>query len=302
MFSENQINQKIEVPRENNKRFINGTQSERLISNKSNYSRISTPKKQISCTENLTSKSTFSTRVEFPNTSEIIALPEKLLILDTETTSLSPTDGNCIEIGAILFHLRHRATLSQIAFLLPCENNPSYSLNGISAETTRLIYPWEAGLSYFLTLVESSDLIVAHNASFDRQWFGIDPLPIINKPWLCSMQDINWPVQRSLRSNPSIRDLALAYGVPVWSTHRALTDCLYMSQVFERCPELETLIQNGLEPRQIYKAQLSYQDRHLAREAGFHWNHPVKGAWTRRLSAKEVISLSFPVELIDSSL
>jgi DNA polymerase-3 subunit epsilon len=43
------------------------------------------------------------------------------------------------------------------------------------------------------------------------------------------------------------------------------------------------------------KAQVSYDDRQLARDAGFRWNDPVKGAWTRRLSAREVGELPFPV-------
>jgi len=96
-----------------------------------------------------------------------------------------------------------------------------------------------------------------------------------------------------------VRDLALAYGVPVWAAHRALTDCIYLAQVFERCPELETLLLQGLEPRRLYRARLSYEERHRAREAGFRWNEPVSGAWSRRLSEREAASLGFPVVPVD---
>jgi DNA polymerase-3 subunit epsilon len=92
-----------------------------------------------------------------------------------------------------------------------------------------------------------------------------------------------------------VRDLALAYGVPVWAAHRALTDCIYLAQVFERCAELELLLEQGLEPRRLYRARVSYEERHRAREAGFRWNDPVSGAWTRRLSEREAEGLSFPV-------
>jgi DNA polymerase-3 subunit epsilon len=40
---------------------------------------------------------------------------------------------------------------------------------------------------------------------------------------------------------------------------------------------------------------VSYEERHRAREAGFRWNDPVSGAWTRRLSQREVERLDFPV-------
>jgi DNA polymerase-3 subunit epsilon len=154
-------------------------------------------------------------------------------------------------------------------------------------------------LQWFEALLASADLVVAHNAAFDRQWFGIAPLPSIHKPWLCTMDDIRWPAERNLRANPSVRDLALAYSVPVWAAHRALTDCIYLAQVFERCDDLEQLVQQGLEPRRLYRARLSYEERHRAREAGFRWNEPVSGAWSRRLSEREAALLPFPVVPVD---
>ena len=113
------------------------------------------------------------------------------------------------------------------------------------------------------------------------------------------MEDLRWPAERQLRSRPSVRDLALAYGVPVWSAHRALTDCIYLAEVFARCDDLETMLLYGLEPRQLVRAKVSYDERHLAREAGFRWNDPVKGAWTRRLSQRDINSLNFPIEAIE---
>ena len=221
--------------------------------------------------------------------------PQRLLILDTETTGLDPEQHHCIEVGAVLFDVPHRAVLSQVSFLLPCESNDAEAINGIAAPVSRLPQPWQSGLACFEALLESADVVLAHNAAFDRQWFGHGPLPGINKPWLCSMEDLRWPAERQLRPNPSVRDLALAYGVPVWAAHRALTDCIYLAQVFERCAELEQLVAEGLEPRRLYRARVSYEERHRAREAGFRWNDPVSGAWTRRLSQREVERLDFPV-------
>ena len=227
-------------------------------------------------------------------------LPERLLILDTETTGLDPERDCCIEIGAVLFDLPRRSVLSQVSLLLPCDQNPAQAVNGIEPALTQQPQPWQQGLQWFEALLASADLVVAHNAAFDRQWFGIAPLPPIHKPWLCTMEDIRWPAERRLRSNPSVRDLALAYSVPVWAAHRALTDCIYLAQVFERCSDLEQLVQQGLEPRRLYRARLSYEERHQAREAGFRWNEPVSGAWSRRLSEREAALLPFPVVPVDA--
>ena len=46
------------------------------------------------------------------------------------------------------------------------------------------------------------------------------------------------------------------------------------------------------------RARVSYDDRHLARDAGFRWNDPVKGAWSRRISAR-ADELPFPVSSVE---
>ena len=221
--------------------------------------------------------------------------PEYLLIIDTETTGLDPENDQCIEIGVILFYVPKRSVLAQQSFLIPCEINEAESINRIPAEITRVPQSVDKGLEYFKALLGCSDVLVAHNAAFDKQWFGKNRLPAISKPWICTMEDISWPKERQLRSRPSVRDLALSYGVPVWNAHRALTDCIYISEVFQRCEDLELLLRQGMEPRKLMRAKVSYDERHLAKEAGFKWNEPIRGAWTRRLSAREVANLTFPV-------
>ena len=236
-----------------------------------------------------------------PTTGAEPLAPRALLILDTETTGLNPDQGQCIEVGAILFAVPERAVLSQVSFLLPCDHNPAQAINGIAAEVTRLHQPWQAGLDCFGAMVEHCDAVLAHNATFDRQWFtGGGMLPPIARPWICSMEDIHWPAERQLRPTPSVRDLALAYGVPVWAAHRALTDCIYLAQVLERCEPLEQLLLAALEPRQLFRAKLGYSERHQAKQAGFRWNDPVPGAWTRRLSLREARALPFAVQAVET--
>jgi DNA polymerase-3 subunit epsilon len=217
------------------------------------------------------------------------------LIVDTETTGLSPAKGRCIEVGAVLFHVPSRAVLSQLSFLLPCNSNPAERVNGIAAAVTRLEQPRGQFLTCLEAMAAAADVLVAHNAAFDRQWFGREELPPLQRPWLCSMEDIRWPAERHLRATPSVRDLALAYGVPVWAAHRALTDCIYIAQVFEREEHLETLLQQALLPRKLYRARLAYDQRHLAKEAGFRWNEGVQGAWSKRLTEAERGLLPFEV-------
>ena len=222
--------------------------------------------------------------------------PVRLLIVDTETSGLDPATGKCLEVGAVLFDVPHRAVLSQLSFLLPASANPAQHVNGIDPAVTRLEQPWRQSLQMLDAMVAGADAVLAHNAAFDRQWFGIEPLPALDHPWICSMDDIHWPADRQLKPRPSLQALALAYGVPVWAAHRALTDCIYLAQVLERCADLEQLLVEAQEPRQLFRAQLSYAERFRAKQAGFRWNDPVAGAWSRRLSEREARSLPFPVQ------
>ena len=95
-------------------------------------------------------------------------LPHRLLILDTETTGLDPQRDHCIELGAVLFDLPRRSVLSQVSLLLPCDQNPAQAVNGIDPVLTQQPQPWQQGLQWFEALLASADLVVAHNAAFDR--------------------------------------------------------------------------------------------------------------------------------------
>jgi len=224
---------------------------------------------------------------------------KKILILDTETTGLDEHKDEVIEIGCILFDVSFKCVLSQVSFLFPVNNNEAEHVNGISAAVTNISQPWEDGLNFFLKLVDCSDLIVAHNVEFDKKWFGKGRLPQLNKTWICSLEDINWSFQKSLKTRPSVTDLALSFSIPVWSLHRALSDCFYISEVFKKCDNLEEILLKATEPRFLYKALISYEDRSLAKNAGFRWNSPVQGAWSRKLTIEEAKNLDFRVEILN---
>ena len=106
------------------------------------------------------------------------------------------------------------------------------------------------------------------------------------------MEDFDWP--RVSRSRPAVTHLALAYGVPVWAAHRALTDCIYLAQVMEREPELEALLIQALEPKRLYMAMVSYDDRQKAKDAGFRWDGDQR-RWLRKLKESQTSTLDFAV-------
>lgn len=217
--------------------------------------------------------------------------PTILFVLDTETTGIDPTTDSLVEVGAVLFSVPHRAVIQQVSFLLPCTANPAQQVNRIAPELTRLA-DCSLALEMFQQMASDADAFIAHNAAFDAAF--IDPLltPALRSlPWICTCEGIRWP---GLRLNPSLTDLALAYGVPVWAAHRALTDCTYLAQVLARDPLLKAHLAQGLEPRRLVVAQVSYDEREQAKAAGFRWD-PTTKQWSRRCSQSEIDELGFPV-------
>ena len=221
-----------------------------------------------------------------------------ILIIDTETTGLDEKKDAVIEVGCILFNVPSKSVLSQLSFLLPVKNNQAEFINKISVEVSNITQPWNESLNLFLMLVNHADYLVAHNVEFDKKWFNDKNLPLLDKKWICSLDDMDWSFIKSLKSRPSVTDLSLAFNIPVWNLHRALSDCYYLSEVFKRCENLQDILISASQPRYLYKAIVSYEDRTLAKNAGFRWNSPIQGAWTRRLSENEATNLDFKVEIL----
>ena len=69
--------------------------------------------------------------------------PKILLILDLETTGLSPEKYRCIELGAVLFSVSMRTILSQVSTLFPVDKNPAQRINRISPEASQRPQPWQ---------------------------------------------------------------------------------------------------------------------------------------------------------------
>ena len=222
---------------------------------------------------------------------------KKILIVDTETTGLDPTDGAVvIEVAGILFDVELRDVVAQCSFLLPSKTNDAERVNRIRPELTRsapkVMSPM---LKAFYAMAHAADYAVAHNADFDRKWFGDGgSLPALELRWICTMDDVKWP-RNTKRGRPSVVSLALDYEVPVWAAHRALTDCVYLAEVMKREPDLTRLLIEALEPRKVYVAMLPYEKRQQCKDAGFVWDQIVPKAWAKKMRPSEAEQLEFPV-------
>lgn len=133
-----------------------------------------------------------------------------ILIVDTETTGLSPKTDRVVEVAGVLYSLEHASVVRSFASLIRTpDGNAAEEINGISpalladAATPDADEVWEA----MRVLACSAECIVAHHADFDHEFcvgrLDVEVLDADGRmrpiPWVCSMDDIEWPRRSTSR-------------------------------------------------------------------------------------------------------
>lgn len=232
-----------------------------------------------------------------------------IAILDTETSGLDPKRDELLEVAVATFDLDLGAMVEMHSYLLFAEKNAAEAINGIAPELLKRHgrhFDCDRDLHAAQDIARvllRADAVVAWNAAFDRPWIEgmltrLDVLGPHTLKWACAMDDMEWP--RSSTSK-SLVAMALAHGVGVVDAHRATSDVLTLARMFQRAQELGAdlpdMLARALRPRCEYRAAVSYDQRDLAKRAGFRWDADRK-SWFKRLVVGEVPELPFAVERV----
>ncbi|HWI57797.1 MAG TPA: exonuclease domain-containing protein [Bacillota bacterium] len=157
-------------------------------------------------------------------------------ILDTETTGLGAAD-EAIELAMVLFaYNRNDGTVLGIVDRYTGLREPTvpigqgaYQVHGISAEAVR-------GKRLDFDRVESilhrAEFIIAHNAPFDQRYVFKLSDTAREKPWLCSMNGIDW--YRKGFGTKALQGLLAKHTIAAGQAHRALDDVLGVLHLLSR--------------------------------------------------------------------
>ncbi len=211
-----------------------------------------------------------------------------------ETTGLDPAKDHAIEVAAILYDLEHASVVQAVSSLMWCDRNEAEAINHIPLPALREAPPEGIAWALVETLSRHADVYVAHNADFDRSFVPEHwrrPMP-----WVCSKNDITWP--RQTREGSSLVALALDHGLGVATAHRAMSDCDLIARLFTRAVELgadlQAIMAHAMRPKVEVHALVSYEDRDIAKRAGFQWDGERK-KWWRRMALEDTAALPFQV-------
>lgn len=209
------------------------------------------------------------------------------LILDVETTGKDPLRDEIIEVAGLTWSTAHRAAGNSFSVLVKRPTNGAVTVNGITPELA-MQHGLEPGVAIDMVgrWMEKSDVVVAHNADFDKSFFpdGIQR----RRPWLCTQDDFDWPCPSPKNG---LIDILLAHGLGVSHAHRAHVDAENIARLFEACVrmghDIEKMFERAMRPKRRYRAKVSFGNNELAKAAGFRWV-PERKSWVRKIADEDV--------------
>jgi DNA polymerase-3 subunit epsilon len=213
---------------------------------------------------------------------------QRVIVLDTETTGLDAKNERIIELAMLSVQV-DLATGQPVGPVTTYESfeDPGKPIPPAITEITGIDDSMVRGQriddARVAELVQAADLIVAHNAGFDRP-FVEARLPVFaTRAWNCSFAGIDWKAQGS--GSAKLEFLAHERGW-FYDAHRALVDCHALLQVLATPLKngqsgLQQLLQGASNTRYKLRATGAPFDAKDALKArGYRWDNENRVWWT----------------------
>lgn len=164
----------------------------------------------------------------------------KVLVVDTETTGLTHGD-EIVEIACLLLERtgdRLREADRYEGLREPgCPMNPhAEAAHGLSRARLR---GERLDMSIIARLFTEADVVIAHNAAFDRRFVQALVPESRTCRWLCSCRGIAWKSHGM--PNGKLQDLLAHHGIDPGRAHRAMSDVVALAKLLARRRYLDEL-------------------------------------------------------------
>ncbi len=219
------------------------------------------------------------------------------LIVDVETTGLDHDNDAIIELAMRRFRYDDDGVIIEIGKAWSWREDPGYPL---PHDITRLTGITDADLAgqrldeeMILKIVEDADLVIAHNASFDRPMVEKRFSLLPGRPWACSCEGIDW--REAGFEGRSLGYLAMQAGW-YFDGHRAVNDVdavveLLRHEGTDGVPLMYELDQHAHSDSHLIEAVgAAFEVKDALRLRGYRWNADERVWW------REVIDRDFLAE------
>ncbi len=188
---------------------------------------------------------------------------KRALVIDVETTGLSTENDDVVQLAMLPFDYEAESGLILTvhkAMAFDSLREPAVPISAEASLITGITDKMVAGKSIddaaVANVVANANLIIAHNASFDRPMVERHWNCFAEKPWACTLTSVDWP--REGYGSGKLEYLGMQFGW-FYDGHQAMADC-------EACLALlaQTLPKSGRRVMQLVREE-ALQDDHLIR-------------------------------------
>lgn len=221
----------------------------------------------------------------------------KVCFLDLETTGTNKESSKIIEFAGKLAAInKENGDLIGIIDSYQSFNDPEELISPVITRITGITNKDVEGYSLDWEIISSilnkADIVVAHNATFDRGFMD-RYLPLSKeKVWACSVNDINWS-QRGF--NAKGQEILCIWHGFYYESHRAMYDVdalihLVTYDVKGQNKASLELISNSVKPTyKIVAINSPYETKDLLKLRNYRWNR-VKRYWWKNIFIEDLES------------
>ena len=216
--------------------------------------------------------------------------------VDVETTGLNKATDRIIEVGLRTFTFNRNsgevidwgAGVSQL-------QDPGISLphkiKSLTGLDDAVLKGHQIDWKQIDTILSAADIIIAHNASFDRPFIEKHSVVSPNKIWGCSIKQVDWEANGFPMSKLEV----LCYHHGFFSdSHRALNDADVLVRLLSlpdgrtKAPYLNELLINARRPIVLMNATYSpFESKDLLRDRGYGWE-PSQKCWRKAVFKEQL--------------
>ena len=211
------------------------------------------------------------------------------LFVDVETTGLDSSKDEIIELAMVPFTYSDDGRIFEIKGAFQQLQQPKKpvppEITTLTGITDEMVRGQNIDRAEVEALVGEADLIIAHNAGFDRRFLERFSQSFAIKPWACSMSQIDWRAEGY--EGAKLSYLANEAGF-FYDRHRAVNDCLAAIELLAlRLPRSQSLTLYQLLERanrptwRIWAENAPFDFKDILKARGYRWADGTAGpkAW-----------------------
>lgn len=187
--------------------------------------------------------------VKFTESKEDVEL-FSILVVDVETTGVSHVKDEVIELGGVLVKVNPDFSIHSVTPAFNWLREPATAeilpfITNLTGITKEMVSGKKVDEAEFLRWAKLADLIVAHNAWFDRPMVEktVPGLLALDKPWACSCWDPNW---KSLGYSKKKLEYLINKNGYKFPAHRAINDTIAVAYLMTmEADAVQAIVEKG---------------------------------------------------------